>query len=157
MAEVSITNHIHKFKTSAPNSLTADEAFDLSAIKGKVILMTGATNGLGAACLDAMCEAEGNKPIKVVLVSRNAKLADAKKALLEKNGILTTSYIADLSSPAQVVRVCDEILAAEPVLHTLGLNAGAWLTNSKREMNVDGYEMMYCVNFLQVSVRRERA
>ena len=121
--------------------MTPAEAYDLSNLANKVVLITGPTNGLGAAMLD-MIVLSKDRPSKVILVGRNAELLAGKAALLTKAGIENTTYKADLVSPKQTFKVCEEIKSNEPTIHLLGLNAGAWLTYPKREFQEDGYEKM---------------
>eukprot|EP00592_Proboscia_alata_P015519 CAMPEP_0194399006 /NCGR_PEP_ID=MMETSP0174-20130528/126419_1 /TAXON_ID=216777 /ORGANISM="Proboscia alata, Strain PI-D3" /LENGTH=368 /DNA_ID=CAMNT_0039195365 /DNA_START=46 /DNA_END=1148 /DNA_ORIENTATION=- len=133
---------------------TPDEAYDRSHLAGKVILITGPTAGLGAACIDEMCGFENkHRPSKVILVGRNPSKLEKTAAQLESADIKSSSYVSDMLLPKTVFQVCREIIAAEPSLHIACLNAGAFLTHPEgRMLQEDGLEEHYCCNFLQMAI-----
>jgi NAD(P)-dependent dehydrogenase (short-subunit alcohol dehydrogenase family) len=56
-------------------------------------------------------------------------------------------YVADLASLAEVRRLADEVLAAEPRLDVLVNNAGVG-SAGEREESADGLELRFAVNYL---------
>lgn len=132
---------------------TPDEAYDRSHLAGKVLLLTGPTAGLGAACIDEMCALDQSvRPTKIVLVGRSeAKLAVTAQQL-QSHGIASSTYVADLMLPKQALRCCKEIIQNEKTLHVAMLNAGAYLVSTERKVQEDGLEEHYCVNFLQMAI-----
>jgi NAD(P)-dependent dehydrogenase (short-subunit alcohol dehydrogenase family) len=67
-------------------------------------------------------------------------------------GIATATYLADFSRPKDVVRACEEILAAEPTLQVAVLNAGVWAVDPQVTLQEDGLEVHYATNFLQMAL-----
>lgn len=130
--------------------LTADELNDRSFLKGKVVLITGCTNGLGAAILDQMLSlTQGGRPKKLILVARNAELV-AKKAILCKNaGVEASTYLAELTDVKQIFRVANEVYTGEVKIDILCLNAGMFKTDNERIVQADNLEQHYVANFLQ--------
>lgn len=132
---------------------TPDEAYDRSHLAGKVVLLTGPTAGLGAACIDEMCGLpETQRPKKLVLVGRSPAKLEVTAAKLRDAAISSSSYVTDLLLPEQVLRACREICGAETELHIAVLNAGAWLVHKVREVQADGLEHHYALNFLQMAI-----
>jgi NAD(P)-dependent dehydrogenase (short-subunit alcohol dehydrogenase family) len=121
---------------------------------GKVVLITGPTNGLGSSIVDAMCVwSPDSKPSKVILVARNVGLCEQKAALLNASGIETAMYICDLAEPGAFLPVARMIAAEEPACHVACLNAGCWLQPGNKDVRVcqsDNLEVHYCTNFLHM-------
>jgi NAD(P)-dependent dehydrogenase (short-subunit alcohol dehydrogenase family) len=118
-------------------------------IKKKLIVITGATSGIGQAAMKSLAD-EGHA---VIGVARNAQKAlFAKQALLASYPHADIDYIyADLSAQAHVRGLAEEIQKKIVLRGFLGLdvlvnNAGAvssWFTITE-----DGYEMQFAVNHL---------
>jgi retinol dehydrogenase 12 len=111
-------------------------------MKGKVCLVTGATDGIGRVTVRRLAEMGAI----VIGVGRNpAKI----KAVLDEVGATSGSLeflTADLSSLAQVRALADEFTSKYDSLHVLVNNAGALFTN--RRETVDGIEMTFALNHL---------
>ena len=130
--------------------LSSAELADRSALKDKIVLITGCTNGLGAACLDEMCNLPaGERPAKIVLVARNAELCAQKASIIKAAGIESSTYLAELTDVSQILRVAKEVKDGEVKLDTVCLNAGMWQTHAERKAQADGFEVHYVANFLQ--------
>ena len=107
-------------------------------LEGKVVLITGATDGLGRGLARAVAGAGG-----IVLVhGRSQERIDA--TLAELPG--ARGYRADLASLEEVRRVAGEVRDAEPRLDVLVNNAG--IGTGERELSQDGYELRFAVNYL---------
>ncbi|MEP7291122.1 MAG: SDR family oxidoreductase [Chloroflexota bacterium] len=113
-------------------------------MSGKIILVTGATNGIGKAAALELAK-QGNT---VVIVGRNpAKTRETVEAIQQESGSSTVeSLLADLSSLADVRRLADEFRQRYARLDVLINNAGAY--NAQRSETVDGYETTFAVNHL---------
>jgi NAD(P)-dependent dehydrogenase (short-subunit alcohol dehydrogenase family) len=119
---------------------------DLDAIDatGRVVLITGATSGLGLATARRLARMGAS----VRLVGRDPAKTDVARATVEADAphADVASYLADLSSLADVRRLVDEVLEREPRLDVLVHNAGALL--SERMLSADGHEMTFATMVL---------
>jgi len=125
-------------------------------MKGRHVLVTGASNGIGKAAAVAL----GRMGAELSLVCRDRGRGEAALAEIAaaSGGRRPTLYLADLGVQAQIRRVADEILASGRPIHVLLNNAG--LINLKRELTADGLEATFAVNhlgyFLLTSLLLER-
>jgi NAD(P)-dependent dehydrogenase (short-subunit alcohol dehydrogenase family) len=113
-------------------------------MNGKIILITGATNGIGkiSALELARMGAE------IVLVSRNqSKLDKTAQEIKSATGNQRINTIqADLSSLKDIRKVAEIFLSQYERLDVLLNNAGAMFMSRKE--SVDGYEMTFALNHL---------
>jgi ribitol 2-dehydrogenase len=109
-------------------------------LSGKVVLVTGASSGIGRA-LANMLAAEG---VKLVLVGRSAERlqAVAKKLSAVESHVLP----ADLAKPADVERVASDALARFGRIDILLANAGLYNPGKVVEGNADSWDEMLAVN-----------
>jgi NAD(P)-dependent dehydrogenase (short-subunit alcohol dehydrogenase family) len=124
----------------------------MGSVEGKVILVTGATDGLGRA-LAAELAGDG---ATVLVHGRDAgRIADTIASI----GGDVRPYQADLSSLAQVRALADAVTAAEPRLDVLVNNAGIGADvpgGGARQVSADGYELRFAVNYLAGFALTER-
>lgn len=113
------------------------------SIKGKVCLVTGATDGHGRAMVRQLASLGA----EVVVHGRNPeKCAAVQKEIAEINGgKLPRVLICDLASRGAIDAACTEFLATGSPLDLLVNNAG--LVSLGREESVDGHELVLAVNF----------
>jgi NAD(P)-dependent dehydrogenase (short-subunit alcohol dehydrogenase family) len=115
----------------------------------QVILVTGATDGLGRGVATALADAGAT----LLLHGRSPERLDA---VVEEIGAATQNanlrpYRADLASLDEVRRLGDEIVARESRLDALVNNAGIGTTlpgDGERMVSADGYELRFAVNYL---------
>jgi NAD(P)-dependent dehydrogenase (short-subunit alcohol dehydrogenase family) len=118
-----------------------DPTFD-----GKVVLITGATDGLGRALAGAAVSAGAT-----VLVHGRSDERIAETLAEIGAGDRVRAYRADLASLEDVRRLADEVLAAEPRLDVLVNNAGIGSDvpgGGARMESADGHELRFAVNYL---------
>ena len=120
----------------------------MATYDGKVILITGATDGLGKrVALDlaaggAMVLLHGRNPAKGEATLQGIRKATGNQKL--------QYYNADFSSLDDVRRFSDQILADQKRLDVLINNAGLGAGSRKagREISADGYELRFAINYL---------
>lgn len=110
----------------------------------KVVLITGATDGLGKAAALALAK----QGATVVIVGRDpAKTRATAGEIKEQSGTPSADgLVADLSSMAEVRRLANEFRQGYSRLDVLINNAGAIF--ARRQATVDGYERTFALNHL---------
>lgn len=113
-------------------------------IRGKNILITGATNGIG---LEASVEL-ARRGARVVMVGRNPRRTEAAVAdVMARSGAAEVSHLlCDFSSQADIRRFAGEVKTLLDRLDVLVNNAGG--VNKKRSVTIDGIETTFAVNHL---------
>lgn len=113
-------------------------------MKGKICLVTGATNGIGKATAQALAQMGAT----VVIVGRDGEktshvVEEIRSTTGNKN---VDSLLADLSSQQEVRRLAYEFKSKYSHLHVLLNNAGAVFL--RRQLSVDDIEMTFALNHL---------
>jgi NAD(P)-dependent dehydrogenase (short-subunit alcohol dehydrogenase family) len=113
-------------------------------MQGKVIVITGATSGIGQVAAERLA----GMGARLVLVARDKVRGKAMLARLGERapGILHTIHYADLSRLVEMKRVAAEIAAAETRIDVLINNAGALF--SSRQVTEDGLERTFATNHM---------
>lgn len=114
-------------------------------MKNKIILITGATNGIGKVAATELAK----QGATVVIVGRSVEKAMATvKDIQQATGHQqqVDYLLADLSSMAQVRRLAEEFKKKYDRLDVLINNAGGTFTT--RQETVDGYERTFATNHL---------
>jgi len=115
----------------------------------KVIVITGATNGLGRACAQDLASL-GHRLIPIAQSRERGEAVIA--ALPNDNGVVKhTLYIADAASIPNLQRVSSEIISAEPNgIDVLLNNAGAMFDGSQFVVTPTGHSIhkTHAVNHL---------
>jgi NAD(P)-dependent dehydrogenase (short-subunit alcohol dehydrogenase family) len=115
----------------------------------KVVLLTGATDGLGRALAQELAI----RGWRVLLHGRDRTKAEATvREIGRASGNEPVDlYLADFSSLANVRGLAEQVLAEHDRLDVLVNNAGigtAWRGRSEREVSEDGIELRFAVNYL---------
>ncbi len=113
-------------------------------MEGKVVLITGATSGIGLATAKALA-AQG---AQTVIVGRNPqRTLDALQQIRQAtSNQMVDTLIADLSASQQVRALADAFCNKYNRLDVLINNAGAHFFD--RQLSEDGYEMTFALNQL---------
>ncbi|MDP2316337.1 MAG: SDR family oxidoreductase [Pseudomonadota bacterium] len=111
-------------------------------MRGKVILLTGATSGIGRQAAVALAPSGAT----IAVVGRDPARTEALVQELRAVNPQVEGLVADLSSQAEVRRVAEEVLARYDRLDVLVNNAGALYTT--RAETVDGIERTFALNHL---------
>lgn len=116
-----------------------------TSLDGKVVLITGATSGLGKETALALAPL-GPRLYLVARSRERAERASTQIARATGNEDIRL-IIADLSSQEEVRRGATEFLTTDDPLHVLLNNAGA-VFGWRRQVSVDGIEMTIALNHL---------
>jgi NAD(P)-dependent dehydrogenase (short-subunit alcohol dehydrogenase family) len=123
----------------------------LHDMTGRTCLVTGASDGHGRAVAHALASAGA----EVVLLGRNREKTEAVgREISEATGRKPEILLCDLSNRSEVDRAAGAYLASGRPLHLLVNNAG--LVNLRRQVNAEGLEQTFAVNYLamfQLAVR----
>src|SRR3990170_8129512 len=123
------------------------EAFDAEGeamrLKGKVAVVTGGSRGIGRAIALALAEEGADVAINY---QRNEALAREVAQALERLGRAADIYQADVSDPAQVLRMRDAILKRFDHVDILVNNAGINRDKSFTKMDHETWKSVLSVN-----------
>ncbi|HEX3153182.1 MAG TPA: SDR family oxidoreductase [Candidatus Angelobacter sp.] len=117
-------------------------------MKGKVIVITGATSGIGQVAAERLAAMGA----RMVQVARDKERGQAAMTRLNQiaPGLAHTIYYADLSRLREMKRVAAEIAQAEPRIDVLINNAGAMF--GTRQLTEDGLERTFALNHMSYFV-----
>jgi NAD(P)-dependent dehydrogenase (short-subunit alcohol dehydrogenase family) len=102
-------------------------------LDGKTALITGAGQGIGLACVEALAEAGA----KVVIADRDATIAAAAQAEMKAKGYDTEISIMDVTDPTRVTAVADDMVARFGKVDILVNNAGIARSETPAETVTD--------------------
>jgi len=110
--------------------------------------MQPAINAVALQLGSELCRQIAEKGVKLVLVDRNQQKSEAFAAELNrvKAGAVLGAYGVDLASPADIQRLCTQLLASHPRIDFLFNNAGV-LTETM-QFSPQGRELHFEVNTL---------
>jgi NAD(P)-dependent dehydrogenase (short-subunit alcohol dehydrogenase family) len=96
------------------------------AVRGKVVLITGASSGIGRAAAVKVADAGAT----VLLVARSVDKLEETKAEIEAAGGVAHIHRCDMSDPDDVVRMAEEVLGYHGQVDILVNNAGRSIRRS---------------------------
>jgi len=121
----------------------ADQKHSIESMDGKLCVVSGATSGVGYEAVKALSAGRAN----IVMVVRNENKAKAVKEEIEKKySVFVDYFIADFSDLKQVKKAAMAILNRYQKIDILINSVG--IHSTKRILNKDGFEMVFCVNHL---------
>jgi NAD(P)-dependent dehydrogenase (short-subunit alcohol dehydrogenase family) len=122
----------------------------MTLLDGKVVLLTGATDGMGRALAAELARAgatvlvHGRDPGRIA-----ATVAEVSQVAGDPGRV--RGYLADFASLAAVRDLAERVIAAEPRVDVLVNNAGIGITqpgDGARQESDDGIELRFAVNYL---------
>jgi len=121
----------------------------VTSLDGTVVLVTGATDGLGRALVIELAR----QGAIVLLHGRDeGRISDTVAQIKAETGSdQVRTYQADLADLGQVRSLAEQVLAGEPRLDVLVNNAGIGSDvpgGGARQESADGYELRFAVNYL---------
>ena len=121
-------------------------------MKGKVIVITGATSGIGQVAAESLA----GMGARIVQVARDPRRGqEAMKRLFGRSpGVTHSIYYADLLRLSEMRRVASEIAEAEGNIDVLINNAGAMF--GSRQLTEDGLERTFALNHMAYFVLTQR-
>lgn len=127
-------------------STTFQKAPPLPDLKGKVVLVTGSTDGLGRDVARRLAAAGAH----VLVTGRSVERGEALVDEIAQGGRGSARfYRADLASLDEVRRLADAVLRDNQRLDILVNNAGVGLVfDTTRKFSADGHEIHFAVNYL---------
>jgi NAD(P)-dependent dehydrogenase (short-subunit alcohol dehydrogenase family) len=120
-------------------------------VQGKIIVITGATSGIGGIAADKLAAMGA----RIVAIARSRERGEAALARFRRiaPGVRHSVYYADLSRVSATKRAAAEIAAAEPRIDVLINNAGALF--GKREVTDEDLELTFATNHMSYFVLTE--
>jgi NAD(P)-dependent dehydrogenase (short-subunit alcohol dehydrogenase family) len=113
------------------------------ACKGKLVVITGATSGIGYA----VARKFASKGADLICINRNKERSEALKHEIESVYKVKCDYIlADFSSMDDTDKAAHSLLELEKPIDIIIHNAGIYLT--KRQITSNGIEKVFMVNYL---------
>jgi NAD(P)-dependent dehydrogenase (short-subunit alcohol dehydrogenase family) len=97
-----------------------------AAVRGKVVLITGASSGIGKATAVKVADAGAT----VLLVARSVDKLEETKREIERAGGMAHIHSCDMSDPDDVARMAEEVLAYHGQVDVLVNNAGRSIRRS---------------------------
>lgn len=122
----------------------------MKGLKGKNVLVTGASTGIGRAIAIEFANVGAN--VSVNYYSREEEAEATRQEMLEdcktmeSCGIKTTIVQADVSKQEDVDRLFDETLAAFGGLDILVNNAGMQVEGASHEIDIAAFDRMIAIN-----------
>jgi NAD(P)-dependent dehydrogenase (short-subunit alcohol dehydrogenase family) len=115
----------------------------MGSMAGRIVLVTGATSGIGRATASGLAA----KGARLAITGRDRERAErVAREIRAASGAPVDIFVADLSSQSEVRRLASEVLQTYPRIDVLVNNVGGfWNT---RHVTADGLEHTFALNHL---------
>ncbi|GAB7353315.1 hypothetical protein MBLNU459_g3813t1 [Dothideomycetes sp. NU459] len=122
---------------------TPENVLEQFSMKGKVVAITGSSDGIGWAVAEAIAEAGGDVALwyntNDAAISKGAQLA-------QKHGIRAKAYQVEVTDPELVRTAVDAVVADFGKLDVFVANAGMAISKAITEQTIDEYRKQMSVN-----------
>lgn len=122
---------------------TPENVLEQFSMKGKVVAITGASDGIGWAVAEAIAEAGGN--VALWYNSNNAAITKGEQ-LAKKHGIRAEAYQVEVSDHEAVQRTVDAVVKDFGKLDVFVANAGMAISKASTEQTIEEYRKQMSVN-----------
>lgn len=112
-------------------------------MKDKVVVITGATSGIGAACAEVF----GKEGAIIVFTGRNAKRMDQVTSHLAALGIEHAGYLLDISEESEVRKLIESTILKYGRIDILINNAGISMRALFNESRLEVFKKVMDINF----------
>jgi short-subunit dehydrogenase len=112
-------------------------------MQDKVVIITGATSGIGKACAEVF----GQEGAKIIFTGRNKERMEVVKSSLDSLGIEYTGYIMDVSDEKENKRLIEDTIKKYGRLDILINNAGISMRALFNESDLDVFKKVMDINF----------
>lgn len=118
----------------------------MSQIKGKTVLITGASSGIGAA----LAREYGGRGANLVLTARRLDRLKSLQSELEVKGIKTLTVKGDVTQDGDLERVVQSALNKFGKIDTVIANAGFGVAGDFENLNLEDYRRQFETNLFGV-------
>ncbi|KAI3330083.1 putative short-chain dehydrogenase [Ustulina deusta] len=122
---------------------TSTNVLEQFRMTGKVVVVTGAADGIGYAVSEAMAEANAN--VALWYNSNDAAIAKAEN-LADTHGLKTSAYKVDISNPQEVQDGIKKVVEYFGKIDVFVANAGMAISKPILEMTLEEYRKQMSVN-----------
>ncbi|KAH7231975.1 hypothetical protein MRS44_014257 [Fusarium solani] len=122
---------------------TPSNAVEQLRLNGKVVVITGAADGIGLAVATAMAEAGGNVAL---WYNSNTAAVDRAQDLVNQHGVKASAYKVDVSDVSQVQETLQTVLKDFGKIDVFVANAGMAISKPILEQTIDEYKKQLSVN-----------
>jgi NAD(P)-dependent dehydrogenase (short-subunit alcohol dehydrogenase family) len=113
-------------------------------VKGKTILVTGSTDGVGRWVAERL----GAEGARVIVHGRDRARGEEVTGRIASSGGKALFLAADLASLAEVRELAENVRRESDGIDVLVNNAGVGTVGRVREVSADGFELRFAVNYL---------
>lgn len=111
--------------------------------KDKVVIITGATSGIGEACAEVF----GKEGAKLVITGRNPQKLEKTASILQKKGFEVLPILADAASESDNQRMAEETLKHFGRIDILINNAGISMRALFQDLDLEVFRKVMDTNF----------
>jgi 3-oxoacyl-[acyl-carrier protein] reductase len=114
----------------------------LTPLKGKTVIVTGASKGIGKGIAGVFAKKGAN----VAVVSRNIENAESSAEEIRKNGGIAKAFAGDVSSIDSMKKMVNDVASSFGGVDILCSNAGVFPNSSIEDMSIDEWDLVMNTN-----------